>query len=225
MPITSRIFGERGRRRAQSLGIDPDRLPPGQSPTVKWPVLSLGATPRVSTDEWQLSIDGAVAEPYVLDWEQFQRLAATAWHGDIHCVTRWSKFDMGWRGADVRSLIERARPLPEATHLLAHCYGGYTTNMPLSDVLEHPALIAHEADGAPLEPDHGGPARLLVPHLYLWKSAKWIQRLELLDADQLGFWERNGYHHRGDPWREERYSVDDYVARTLRRRARADAGR
>ena len=133
---------------------------------------------------------------------------------------------MSWRGADARALIERAGPRPEATHLLAHCYGGYTTNMPLSDVIEHPALVAHMADGAPLEPDHGGPARLLVPHLYLWKSAKWIQRLELLDHDQLGFWERNGYHHRGDPWREERHSVDDYVARTApapgpRRRARA----
>jgi DMSO/TMAO reductase YedYZ molybdopterin-dependent catalytic subunit len=223
MAITSRIFGERGRQRAQSLGIDPGRLPPGQSPTVKWPVLSLGATPRIGTGEWTLSIDGAVDEPYVLDWEQFRKVAGAEWHGDIHCVTRWSKFGMNWRGADVAALIERAGPRPEATHLLAHCHGGYTTNMPLSDVLEHPALIAHEADGAPLQADHGGPARLLVPHLYLWKSAKWVQRLELLDHDRLGFWERNGYHHRGDPWHEERYSVDDYVARTLRRRARADA--
>jgi DMSO/TMAO reductase YedYZ molybdopterin-dependent catalytic subunit len=104
---------------------------------------------------------------------------------------------------------------------MAHCYGGYTTNLPLSDVLEHPAFVAYEADGAPLERDHGGPARLLVPHLYLWKSAKWIKRLEVLDGDELGFWERNGYHHRGDPWREERYSVNDYVARTMRRAARA----
>jgi DMSO/TMAO reductase YedYZ molybdopterin-dependent catalytic subunit len=103
---------------------------------------------------------------------------------------------------------------------MAHGYGGYTTNLPLSDVLEHPALIGHWVDGAPLEPDHGGPARLLVPHLYLWKSAKWIKRLEVLAGDELGFWERNGYHHRGDPWREERYSVDEYVARTMRRAAR-----
>jgi len=224
MPITSRIFGERGKRRAASLGIDPARLPPGQSPTVKWPVLSLGETPRVTTDQWLLSIDGAVGAPYVLNWEQFTASALTDWDGDIHCVTRWSKFGMRWRGVAVRALIERAEPAREATHLLAHCYGGYTTNMPLSDVLEHPALIAHEADGMPLEPDHGGPARLLVPHLYLWKSAKWIHRLELLDHDELGFWERNGYHHRGDPWREERHSVDDYVARTLRRRARQLAG-
>ncbi|MGH2916110.1 MAG: sulfite oxidase-like oxidoreductase [Solirubrobacteraceae bacterium] len=223
MAITPRIFGERGRRRAASLGIDPDRVPPGQSPTVKWPVLSLGATPRVPTDRWTLSIDGAVRDPYVLDWDAFGAAADAEWTGDIHCVTRWSRFDTRWRGADVKALLERARPLPEATHLLAHCYGGYTTNLPLCDVLGHPALIAHEADGAPLEPDHGGPARLLVPHLYLWKSAKWISRLELLDGDRLGFWERNGYHHRGDPWAQERYSVDDYVARTLRRRAREDA--
>jgi DMSO/TMAO reductase YedYZ molybdopterin-dependent catalytic subunit len=223
MPITSRIFGERGKRRALSLGIDPARLPPGQSPTVKWPVLSLGATPQVGADQWLLSVDGAVQNPYVLRWEELTSQPQTDWSGDIHCVTRWSKFGMRWRGVDVRHLIDRARPRAEASHLMAHCYGGYTTNLPLSDVLEHPALIAHEADGEPLEQDHGGPARLLVPHLYLWKSAKWVNRLELLDGDQLGFWEVNGYHHRGDPWREERYSVDDYVARTMRRRARQSA--
>ncbi len=221
MPITPRIFGERGRRRATSLGIEPDRLPPGQSPTLKWPVLSLGATPHVPRESWLLSLDGAVRHPYVLDWDAFQAVPQTEWHGDIHCVTRWSKFDMDWRGVSVSELIARAQPDPGATHLMAHCYGGYTTNMPLSDVLEHPAFIAHAADGRPLEPDHGGPARLLVPHLYLWKSAKWIQRLELMSEDRLGFWELNGYHHRGDPWREERYSVEDYVARTLRREARS----
>jgi DMSO/TMAO reductase YedYZ molybdopterin-dependent catalytic subunit len=216
------MFGDRGRRRASSLGIDPERLPPGQSPTLKWPVLSVNETPRVPTDEWLLSIDGAVDEPYVLDWPQLTAAAQTDWSGDIHCVTRWSRFGMLWRGVDVRALIERARPRAQATHLLAHSYGGYTTNLPLSDVMEHPALIAHRADGEQLEADHGGPARLLVPHLYLWKSAKWIRRLEVLEHDQLGFWERNGYHHRGDPWHEERYSVDDYVARTLRRRVRAE---
>jgi DMSO/TMAO reductase YedYZ molybdopterin-dependent catalytic subunit len=221
MPLTPRIFGERGRRRARALGIDPERLPPGQSPTVKWPVLSVGPTPRVERDRWLLSVDGAVEKPYVLDWQALMDLEQTEWTGDIHCVTRWSKFGMRWRGVSVRALIERARARADASHLMAHCYGGYTTNLPLSDVLEHPAFIAHEADGEPLEPDHGGPARLLVPHLYLWKSAKWIKRLEVLDGDELGFWERNGYHHRGDPWREERYSVNDYVARTMRRAARA----
>jgi DMSO/TMAO reductase YedYZ molybdopterin-dependent catalytic subunit len=225
VPITSRIFGERGRRRAAALGIEPDRLPPGQSPTVKWPVLSLGATPKIDLERWVLSVDGAVREPYVLDWQAFLEAPQIEWTGDIHCVTRWSKFNMAWRGVSVRELIERAGPLEEASHLLAHCYGGYTTNMPLSDVLEHPAFVAHNVDGAPLEPDHGGPARLLVPHLYLWKSAKWIKRLEILTEDRLGFWEVNGYHHRGDPWRQERYSVDDYVARPLRRQARSDPER
>lgn len=217
------MFGERGRNRAATLGIDPDRVPPGQSPTLKWPVLSIEDTPRIDTATWQLTIDGAVAEPVVLDWEGLQAAAATEWSGDIHCVTRWSKFGMRWRGAPVRELIERARPLPEATHLLAHSTGGYTTNLPLADVIDHPALIAVEADGEPLEPDHGGPVRLLVPHLYLWKSAKWIERLEVLDQDILGFWERNGYHHRGDPWKEERHWVGDYVARAMRRRARENA--
>jgi len=220
MPITSRIFGERGRRRAVKLGIDPATLPPGQSPTVKWPVLSVGATPRIERCDWLLSIDGAVEQPYVLDWDGLASAAQTELTCDIHCVTRWSKFAMRWRGVSVPDLLERAGPQTGATHLMAHCYGGYTTNMPLGDLTEHPALIAYEVDGAPLEPDHGGPARLLVPHLYLWKSAKWIRRLELLESDQLGFWEQNGYHHRGDPWHEERYSVDEYVARTRRRQIR-----
>jgi DMSO/TMAO reductase YedYZ molybdopterin-dependent catalytic subunit len=223
MPMTSRLFGARGRRRAIALGIDPERLPPGQSPTLKWPVLSVGSTPDVEQSAWIMSVDGAVEEPYVLDWAALLDEEQVDWNGDIHCVTRWSKFDMAWRGVDVARLIERARPLASATHLMAHSYGGYTTNLPLADVLEHPALIAHQADGAPLEPDHGGPARLLVPHLYFWKSAKWIRRLELLEGDQLGFWERSGYHHRADPWREERYSVDEYVAQVRRREVRAAA--
>jgi DMSO/TMAO reductase YedYZ molybdopterin-dependent catalytic subunit len=223
VPITPRMFGDRGRRRAESLGIDPDRLPPGQSPTVKWPVLSVSETPRVATDQWQLAIDGAVQQPYTLDWAGLQDAADERWGGDIHCVTRWSKFGMQWQGASIAGLIARARPTATATHLLAHSYGGYTTNLPLSDVLEHPALVAHRAEGEPLEPEHGGPARLLVPHRYFWKSAKWLRRLELLDHDELGFWERNGYHHRGDPWLQERYSVDDYVARARRRQVRGDA--
>jgi DMSO/TMAO reductase YedYZ molybdopterin-dependent catalytic subunit len=224
MPITPRLFRERGRRRAAALGIDPARLPPGQSPTVKWPVLTVGSTPEITREQWLLSIDGVVGRPYVLSWAQLTSGPATEWSGDIHCVTRWSKFGMSWRGASVGELLERAQLSPRASHLLVYSYGGYTTNLPLADVLEHPALIAYEVDGAPLERDHGGPARLLVPHLYLWKSAKWVRRLEALDADQLGFWERNGYHHRGDPWHQERHSVDDYVARALRREVRRGAG-
>jgi DMSO/TMAO reductase YedYZ molybdopterin-dependent catalytic subunit len=225
MPITPKLFGERGRKRASALGIDPKRVPPGQSPTVKWPVLTIGAEPTVTTDQWLLSIDGAVEHPGVIDWRQLRAETPTEWTGDIHCVTRWSKFGMRWRGVSVSSLLERAVLKPEGSHLLAHSYGGYTTNLPLSDVTEHPALIAYQADGEPLTREHGGPVRLFVPHLYLWKSAKWIKRLEILTEDQLGFWERNGYHHRGDPWRQERYSQDDYVAqakvRELRRAARA----
>ncbi len=220
MPITPRIFGERGRRRAAALGIDPARLPPGQSPTVKWPVLTAGPEPDVAQDTWVLSVDGAVERPYDLDWAELMGLPQEDWTGDLHCVTRWSKFGMHWRGVSVARLLERAGLAPGATHLLAHSYGGYTTNLPLADALGRPAFVAHTADGEPLTGEHGGPARLLVPHLYLWKSAKWIRRLQVLEADQLGFWERNGYHHRGDPWGQERYSVDEYVARTMRREAR-----
>src|SRR5579872_3692014 len=155
MPLTPKIFAARGRKRAQSLGIDPDRLPPGQSPTVKWPVLSLGATPNVPRSTWRLGIDGAVKHPLTLDWHALANAPQTDWTGDIHCVTRWSRFSMRWRGVSVAYLLEQAGPTPEASHLLAHCYGGYTTNLPLSDVLEHPAFIAHEVDGNPLEPDHG----------------------------------------------------------------------
>jgi DMSO/TMAO reductase YedYZ molybdopterin-dependent catalytic subunit len=208
MPITPRLFGERGRNRAVSLGIDPDRLPPGQSPTIKWPVLTVGDTPQVSTDQWLLSVDGAVEEPYVLDWEAFTELAQTDWTGDIHCVTRWSKFGMTWRGADARALIERARPTAGATHLLAHSYGGYTTNLPLEDLLDGKAWIVYGYDGEPLSPAHGGPARLLVPHLYFWKSAKWVSSIQLRDDDEPGFWEGLGYHRYGDPWREQRYAGD-----------------
>ena len=226
-PITPKLFGERGRKRASALGIDPDRVPPGQSPTVKWPVLTIGADPTVTREQWKLSIDGTVQRSFVLDWPGLVGGGQTDWEGDVHCVTRWSKFGMRWRGVSVARLLDRAGVRPDATHLLAHSYGGYTTNLPLSDVTEHPALIAYEADGEPLTREHGGPVRLLVPHLYLWKSAKWIKRLEILTEDRLGFWERNGYHHRGDPWLQERYSEDDYVARAkvreLRRSARGDA--
>jgi DMSO/TMAO reductase YedYZ molybdopterin-dependent catalytic subunit len=225
MPITPRVFGDRGRRRAAALGIDPGRLPPGQSPTVKWPVLTVGPDPEVERAGFVLSVDGAVERPFALDWEQLMALEPVDWTGDLHCVTRWSKFEMHWRGVSVARLLERAGPTPAAAFLLVHSYGGYTTNLPLSDVTEHPALIAHTVEGEPLVREHGGPARLLVPHLYLWKSAKWVRRIEVLEEDRLGFWEQNGYHHRGDPWSQERYSVDDYVARTMRREARRGGGR
>jgi DMSO/TMAO reductase YedYZ molybdopterin-dependent catalytic subunit len=224
MPITPSQYSERGRRRAVSLGIDPARLPPGQSPTEKWPVLTIEETPSVPMRDWSLTIDGAVGEPVRLDWDGLMAEPQTDWRGDIHCVTRWSKFGMGWRGVDVAPLIARARPLDGVAFVLAESVTGYTTNLPLADVIEHPALIAHRVDGEPLPAEHGGPVRLFVPHLYFWKSAKWLSRLQLLAEDELGFWERNGYHHRGDPWHEERHSVDDYVARTMRREARRAGG-
>lgn len=222
MSITSRMWGERGRRRAEKLGIEGDRLPPGQSPTVKWPVLSLGATPHVPLAEWSFSIHGEVERPFSVRWDEFLALEQTTLTRDIHCVTRWSRFDVPWEGVRVASLLERAQPTPSATHAMVHAFGGYTTNLPLDDLLRDDVLIAHKADGLPLAPDHGGPARLLVPHLYLWKSAKWVRAIELLDADRPGFWERNGYHHRGDPWQEERHGpgTDPDTMRDIRRASR-----
>ncbi len=205
--ITPRMWADRGRRRAVKLGLDPDRLPPGQSPTQKWPVLSVGESPYIPMDQWSFSVQGEVEEPFAVDWEAFLGLEQTQVVRDIHCVTRWSRFDVPWEGVRVRDLLERARPTAAATHALVRSFGGYTTNLPLVDLLGDDVLIAHRADGEPLERDHGGPARLLVPHRYFWKSAKWVRGIELLPEERLGFWERNGYHHRGDPWAEERHAV------------------
>jgi DMSO/TMAO reductase YedYZ molybdopterin-dependent catalytic subunit len=218
--MTSRLYSERGRRRAVKLGIDPDRLPPGQSPTEKWPVLTVGPTPCVDRDRWFLAVDGEVEAPFALRWEELMAMAQVDQVSDLHCVTRWSRFDMPLRGVRVRELLERARPTARASHALVHTHEGYTTNLPLAALLDDDVLIAHSADGRPLEPDHGGPARLLVPSRYLWKSAKWVNRIEVLDHDEPGFWERNGYHNDGDPWTEQRTHEDPLAFRALRRRAR-----
>ncbi len=220
MPITPRAFGERGRRRAEKLGIDPVRLPPGQSPTEKFPVLTIGATPRLDTATWSFSVHGLVAAPFALRWEELLALPRTALTTDLHCVTRWSKFDTSWVGVRVRDLLERAAPLPSASHVLVHAHGGYTTNLPLEALMGDDVLVAHTFDGRPLERDHGGPARLLVPRRYLWKSAKWVSALELLDHDEPGLWERNGYHNDGDPWAEERHTADQWSVRQVQRRLR-----
>ena len=220
MPLTPRVFGERGRRRAAKLGIDPARLPPGQSPTVKFPVLTIGAEPDVSTTTWSLSIHGEVDAPYALTWEQLLAEPQVEQTSDLHCVTRWSQFDMRWAGVRVRDLVERARPRASATHALIHAHGGYTTNLPLAALLDDDVLIAHTYEGAPLTREHGGPARLLVPSRYLWKSAKWVSAIELLDHDAPGIWEQNGYHDDGDPWREERFGGDPYAFRERRRAVR-----
>jgi DMSO/TMAO reductase YedYZ molybdopterin-dependent catalytic subunit len=184
-------------------------LPPGQSEVRSWPVLTYGPTPHVSTDEWQLEVDGAVQRPVHLNWQEFNELPKTNLDVDIHCVTRWSKLGMQWEGVSVDELIKLAGGLKnEAKFLIASSYGGYTTNLPIEDVMRDQALVATQANGEPLSPEHGGPARLFVPHLYFWKSAKWITKLTFTAEDHPGFWEINGYHNYGDPWREQRYDDD-----------------
>ena len=185
---------------------DNDRIPPGQYLERGFPVLSYGPTPQVDTANWSLTIDGLVEHELILSWDDLLVLPHTEKKTDIHCVTRWSKLDTVWQGVSLDELFARVGVKPEATHILASCYGGYTTNLPLSDVTDGKAMVAHIFDGKPLAAEHGGPARLFVPHLYFWKSAKWVNRITLLDHDQPGFWEVNGYHNHGDPWTEERYS-------------------
>lgn len=169
-------------------------------------MLSYGPTPQIDTAEWSLTVDGLVDKEITLSWDDLLGLPHIEKKTDIHCVTRWSKLDTIWQGVPLDELFKLVGIKPEATHILASSYGGYTTNLPLSDVTDGKAMIAHVFDGKPLETVHGGPARLFVPHLYFWKSAKWVNRITLLDHDQPGFWEVNGYHNHGDPWTEERYS-------------------
>lgn len=183
-------------------------LPPGQYLVRDWPVLTYGPTPQIKTHQWQFNVEGLVEEPQTWTWDQFQKLASDTWTTDIHCVTHWSKLGTVWRGVWLDTLFEVAKVKPTATHLLALSYGDYSTNLPLSEVIGHKAMIAYEFGGGPLPIEHGGPARLLVPRLYFWKSAKWVKTLRLLDHDELGFWEQNGYHAHGDPWKEERYAGD-----------------
>ena len=192
-----------GRRRPVA---DPSRLPPGQYVESGFPVLSAGPTPHTPLDEWSFRIDGAVEEPVSWSWEDFMKLPAEDVTVDIHCVTKWSKFDTHWRGVSVDTLLEAAGS--EAAYLTAWSDGGYTTNLPREDVSDGKAWIAYAYDGEPLHPEHGGPARLLVPHLYFWKSAKWVRGLKLTLDDEPGFWEMYGYHNHGDPWLEQRYQGD-----------------
>jgi DMSO/TMAO reductase YedYZ molybdopterin-dependent catalytic subunit len=186
-----------------------ERLPPGQYDTgSSWPVLTAEVTPTIDTAGWTFSVDGLVEQPTAWTWDQLQALPHSTYEGAIHCVTTWSKFDMTWTGVSVDLLLEAARPRPEAAFALVTCHTAYTTNLPLADLTGGKAWVAWEADGQPLSREHGGPARLLVPHLYFWKSAKYVAGLRLLEHDQPGFWEVNGYHDRGDPWREQRYQGD-----------------
>ncbi len=195
----SRAF--RGRRADPRIAA---RIPPGQHLVTDFPVLSAGPTPHTPLDRWDLRISGPFNARWT--WEEFQSLPREDFTVDIHCVTKWSKLDTHWTGVSLDTLLGDIGN--DAGFLLAHCDGGYTTNLPLEDVLGGKAWIAYEFDGEPLHPEHGGPARLVVPHLYFWKSAKWIRRLELLDDDHPGFWEELGYHNYGDPWQEQRYWGD-----------------
>ncbi|MDQ1506415.1 MAG: hypothetical protein QOD57_4142 [Actinomycetota bacterium] len=194
-----------GRRPAARDG----RLPPGQYDVGDdWPVLTAEVTPKLATAEWSFAVEGLVEHPSTWTWDEIRALAPSTYAGDIHCVTTWSKLGVTFGGVSVDTLLEAAGPLPAATHVLASSHTGYTTNLPLADVTGGRAWVAWEFDGGPLPVEHGGPARLLVPHLYFWKSAKWVAGLRLLDHDEAGFWERNGYHDRGDPWLEQRYQGD-----------------
>jgi len=190
---------------------DAKRLPPGQIETRKWPVLHYGVVPTVDLQRWRFEITGAVERPLSISWSELLEQPRQNTLCDIHCVTRWSRYDNVFEGVSVQALLKRAAPSPEAHYVLVHAKQGYTTNLPLTD-LDRPAnLLALSHGGEALTPEHGGPVRLLVPHLYFWKSAKWVTGFELMAEDYPGFWEQNGYHMRGDPWAEERYGRPDPV--------------
>jgi DMSO/TMAO reductase YedYZ molybdopterin-dependent catalytic subunit len=195
--------GFKGRRRDD---VPSDRVPPGQYVTDDFPVLSAGPTPHTSLEEWDFTIVGEVDEPLRWTWEELRALSSETVTRDIHCVTKWSKLDTVWEGVSVDTLLEGVETAAEYT--TAFCDGGYTTNIPLADLTGGKAWVAYAFGGEPLAPEHGGPARLLVPHLYFWKSAKWVRGLSLMTTEEPGFWETNGYHIYGDPWKEQRYWGD-----------------
>ena len=199
----TRAFTRRG------PGEHDERLPPGQYDIGDaWPVLTAEVTPKLATSSWSFAVEGLVQRPTTWTWDEIQALPPSTYMGDIHCVTAWSKFGVTFTGVSVDTLLDAAAPAESATHVVAFGHSGYTTNLPLADLTGGKAWVVWEYDGQPLAVEHGGPARLLVPHLYFWKSAKWVAGLRLLDHDEPGFWERNGYHDRGDPWLEQRYQGD-----------------
>lgn len=182
------------------------RLPPGQILTEKWPVLHHGAMPKVNLDTWDLRVFGLVASDVRWTWDEFKALPRVQVESDIHCVTRWSRYDNLWEGVSVHEIFRHVTPDPGAAFVVLHAEGGYVTNLPLSELLQDEVLLADTHDGQPLTPEHGYPVRLVVPRRYFWKSVKWIRGIELVESDQPGFWERNGYHNEADPWKEERFS-------------------
>jgi DMSO/TMAO reductase YedYZ molybdopterin-dependent catalytic subunit len=199
------IFGNRDRRSEEQQMKESGRLPPGQSLTNKFPVLTYGPVPRFDPDAWDLRVFGAVKQEMRWNWDEFTSLPTTTITTDIHCVTRWSKFDTEWEGVRFKDFVDLFGLTDEAQHVIAHCEYGYTTNVPIEDMMRDDVLLAYRYDGQPLEPDHGAPVRTLVPHLYFWKSAKFLRALEFSPIDKPGFWEKSGYHNYGDPFKEERY--------------------
>ena len=199
------LFRSKAEDKVREAGYDPARLPPGQYLTEKWPVLHAGEVPDVDSATWTLTLDGEVEETLTLSYDELRALPATGVTTDIHCVTRWSRFDAGFTGVHWRELARLCRPKPSARFAIAHAEHGFTANVTLSALEDEQALVVYEADGEPLTPEHGGPVRLLIPSTYFWKSAKWLTGIELSAVDKPGFWERYGYHNDADPWREQRY--------------------
>jgi|SRR5438874_970052 len=194
------------RKKLETKARQEGRLPPGQSLTLKWPVLHDGSVPQFDESKWDFKISGEVAAPLKLSWKEFRTLPRTEVTSDFHCVTRWSRLNNTWKGVLFSAVLNLVQTKPEAKHVLVLAEEGYTANIPLADLLRPNVLFALDHDGVPLTAEHGGPLRLIVPHLYAWKSVKWVRGFMLLSEERLGFWERNGYHAYGDPWKEQRYS-------------------
>jgi DMSO/TMAO reductase YedYZ molybdopterin-dependent catalytic subunit len=201
-------FFDRNRQEVAEQGFDPNRLPPGQYLTERFPVLHVGDVPTYAPGEWNLTVNGLVDKPFTLSFEELTALPSVTLTTDIHCVTKWSKFDTVWRGVKLKDLLGMAGIHPDATHVMGHAEYGYTANLPMEDALRDESMVVWEYEGEAIEPIHGGPVRLLVPNLYFWKSPKWLRGIELMNADKPGFWERNGYHMYGDPFLEQRHWGD-----------------
>jgi DMSO/TMAO reductase YedYZ molybdopterin-dependent catalytic subunit len=199
------MFRSRAERKVEAAGYDPARLPPGQYLTEKWPVLHAGTVPQTDLSTWDLRVFGAVENPTTLSWAELTALPSREITTDIHCVTRWSRFDARFKGVHWSELAKLVSPKPSARYVLAHAEQDFTANVPLAALEDDEALLAYEADGEPLTSEHGWPLRLVIPKRYFWKSAKWLRGVELLDHDEPGFWERLGYHNEADYWKEERY--------------------
>ena len=202
------LFEGNERKELERRMLAEGRLPPGQAATLKWPVLQYGSVPRFDPARWDFRISGLVEQPVRLTWDEFNRLPKSTVTSDFHCVTRWSRFDNRWEGVLFRDVLKLVKLLPRAAYVLVHAEQGYTANVPLADLDRDNVIFATHHDGEPLTPDHGYPLRLIVPHLYAWKSVKWVRGLEFLDHDAPGFWEQNGYHMYGDPFREQRFDTD-----------------